>query len=64
MGNRVCVITDADEPGVIITDKLERQGFRVSVLKENTQNRIRQVLPPECSVSNPIDVFLQGSQCR
>jgi len=56
-GNRVCIITDAGGPGVIITDELERQGFKVPVLKEDTQNKIRRILPPECSVLNPIDCF-------
>ncbi|MCX8111342.1 MAG: acetate--CoA ligase family protein [Syntrophorhabdaceae bacterium] len=56
-GNHVCVITDAGGPGVIITDELERQGFKVPVLREDTQNIIGKILPPECSVLNPIDCF-------
>ncbi|HOT41444.1 MAG TPA: acetate--CoA ligase family protein [Syntrophorhabdaceae bacterium] len=56
-GNRICVITDAGGPGVIITDELERQGFQVSILKEKTRARVSRILPSECSVLNPIDCF-------
>ncbi len=56
-GNRACVITDAGGPGVMMTDELERQGFVLPVLGEKTQQRLREVLPRECPVANPIDCF-------
>lgn len=54
-GNRVCVVTDAGGPGVMLTDELERQGFSLPVLDEKTQARLRAILPTESSVANPID---------
>ena len=54
-GNRVCVITDAGGPGVMLTDALEKEGLVVPVLKEETRLRLQRVLPPEASVANPID---------
>jgi acyl-CoA synthetase (NDP forming) len=54
-GNRVCVITDAGGPGVMLVDELEKQGLLLPVMGDVTQKRLRQVLPPESSFANPID---------
>ena len=40
-GNRACVITDAGGPGVMLTDELERQGFVLPVLGEQTRERLK-----------------------
>ncbi|OPY80239.1 MAG: succinyl-CoA synthetase subunit alpha [Syntrophorhabdus sp. PtaU1.Bin153] len=54
-GNRVCVISDAGGPGVMLSDELERQGVEVPILKDRTRERLSRVLSPESSVMNPID---------
>ena len=54
-GRRVCVISDAGGPGVMLADELNHQGFEVPLLKDQTQARLTEVLPPGASVSNPID---------
>jgi acyl-CoA synthetase (NDP forming) len=51
----VCVISDAGGPGVMLADELNRQGFAVPTLQEQTQARLVKALPPGASVSNPID---------
>lgn len=56
-GNRACVITDAGGPGVMLTDELERQGFVLPVLGERTRERLKEILPAESSVLNPIDTL-------
>ena len=54
-GNRACVISDAGGPGVMLTDELERQGLVLPVMSEGARKRLRNTLPPESSVLNPID---------
>jgi acyl-CoA synthetase (NDP forming) len=54
-GNRACVVTDAGGPGVMLTDELERQGFILPVLGGAARERLHWILPPESSVTNPID---------
>ena len=54
-GNRVCVITDAGGPGVMLSDELDRQGMEVPILSDTTRENLRRLLPPESSVTNPID---------
>jgi acyl-CoA synthetase (NDP forming) len=54
-GNRICVITDAGGPGVMISDELNRQGLVLPSLKTSTRQRLMEILPPEASAENPID---------
>jgi acetyltransferase len=54
-GNRVCVITDAGGPGVMLSDELDRQGMELPIPSDTSREKLRQLLPPESSVTNPID---------
>ncbi len=54
-GKRACIVTDAGGPGVMLSDELSRLGIELSVLSDRTMERLRTILPPESSVSNPID---------
>lgn len=54
-GNRICVITDAGGPGVMVSDELNRQGLILPSLKSTTCKRLMEILPPEASAGNPID---------
>ncbi len=52
---RVCTITDAGGPGVMLTDELNKYGLSLPRLKENTQRRIAEILPSTATPSNPVD---------
>ncbi|MGD2218077.1 MAG: acetate--CoA ligase family protein, partial [Gemmatimonadales bacterium] len=56
-GNRVAVVTNAGGPGIIIADALESQNLEVVELADLTKERLRQKLPEEASVSNPVDMI-------
>ncbi len=56
-GRRVCVITDAGGPGVMITDELNRRGLATPLLKEETRRRLARLLPPGAGVNNPVDML-------
>jgi acetate---CoA ligase (ADP-forming) len=56
-GNRVAVVTNAGGPGIIITDACEANGLSVAELSPETQARLRQNLPEEASVRNPVDMI-------
>ncbi|MBW1804588.1 MAG: CoA-binding protein, partial [Deltaproteobacteria bacterium] len=53
-GNRVCILTDAGGPGVMLSDECNRQGLELPVLGQRTQERLKGVLPPESPVGNPV----------
>lgn len=65
-GNRVCIITDAGGPGVMLSDELNRQGLDLPVLTEQTQKKLSDVLPPQSPITNPIDCLptRNGEQIR
>jgi acyl-CoA synthetase (NDP forming) len=50
----------------MLTDELNRQGLELSVLSQQTRQELRGVLPPESSVSNPVDCLPSrtGEQIR
>lgn len=64
--SRVCIITDAGGPGVMLSDELNRQGLDLPILKDETQSELSAVLPPESPVGNPIDCLpsRNGKQIR
>jgi acetate---CoA ligase (ADP-forming) len=56
-GNRVAVVTNAGGPGIIVTDACEALGLSVAELSADTQARLRENLPEEASVRNPVDMI-------
>jgi acetyltransferase len=56
-GKRVCVVTDAGGPGVMMSDELNRQGMELPPLKAKTRDRLGEILPAESSTANPIDAL-------
>ncbi len=63
-GRRVAVITNSGGPGVLATDGLERLGLEVAKLSEDTVQKLRSFLPPQCSVKNPIDLIADADYER
>jgi len=56
-GANVAIITNAGGPGIIATDEVIKQGLTLADLSTKTQNKLKEMLPPSASVSNPIDVI-------
>ncbi|WP_048056206.1 acetate--CoA ligase family protein [Pyrococcus sp. ST04] len=63
-GKRVAVITNSGGPGVLATDKLEKLGLEIAKLREDTVARLKEFLPPQCSVRNPIDLIADADYER
>ena len=56
-GRRIAIVTNAGGPGIIATDAVERAGMQLAGLSQETVEALRQVLPPESNLYNPIDVL-------
>ncbi len=56
-GKRLAIVTDAGGPGVMLADQLARCGLEVPALSEATQLALAAILPPESSLTNPIDAL-------
>jgi acetyl coenzyme A synthetase (ADP forming)-like protein len=60
-GRRVAIVTNAGGPGILCADACEAEGLLVPVLDERTQARLREILPPEASTANPVDMIASAT---
>jgi len=56
-GPRLTILTNAGGPGVLTTDTLLVEGGTLAQLSSETTEALNQVLPPQWSHSNPIDIL-------
>ena len=56
-GKRICIVTDAGGPGVMLTDELTRGGLELPLLTVTTRMELAKILPLESSTANPIDAL-------
>jgi acetyl coenzyme A synthetase (ADP forming)-like protein len=56
-GRRVAVVTNAGGPGILAVDACEAAGLSVVEFGGATRARLSEFLPPEASISNPVDMI-------
>lgn len=56
-GKRVAVLTNGGGPGIIAVDAAVAAGLEIPALSDHTQARLREVLPSQASVRNPVDTI-------
>jgi acetate---CoA ligase (ADP-forming) len=56
-GNRLCIVTNAGGPAIMAVDAADGHGLQTATLTEETKRRMREVLPAEASVENPVDMI-------
>jgi acetate---CoA ligase (ADP-forming) len=56
-GRRTAIITNAGGLGILCADACESAGLELEGLGDETQARLRDVLPPDASVGNPVDLL-------
>ncbi len=56
-GNRIAIVTNSGGPGILATDQIEKLGMNMARFTADTSKELRNFLPPECSVYNPVDVL-------
>lgn len=56
-GPNVAIVSNAGGPAVISTDALEKYGLQMANPSKKTQVRLKEKLPREASVLNPVDVL-------
>ena len=60
-GKRVGIITNTGGPAVIATDILVGAGLEIPPLSEKTARLLEDVLYPEASINNPVDLLATGT---
>jgi len=61
-GRRVGIVGDGGGYGAVACDLLGEAGFELPVLGEETQERLRAVLPHTAATANPVDLAGAGEQ--
>lgn len=56
-GHRTAIVTNAGGPGIMATDACIRYGLELASLSPRTKEKLRDSLPSEASVENPIDII-------
>jgi acetyl coenzyme A synthetase (ADP forming)-like protein len=60
-GDRVAIVSNAGGPAIILADACESSGLRVAELAADTQRAIRERLPDEAAVRNPVDLIASAT---
>ncbi len=56
-GRRTAVLTNAGGLGILCADACEGAGIELPQLSEETRRRLRETLPVDASVANPVDLL-------
>jgi acetyl coenzyme A synthetase (ADP forming)-like protein len=60
-GNRVAIISNAGGPAIILADACESLGLKVAELAPATQAAIKERVPDEAAVRNPVDLIASAT---
>jgi acetyl coenzyme A synthetase (ADP forming)-like protein len=60
-GDGVAIITNAGGLGILCADTCDANGLKVPPLSEVTKAKLREFLPPEASLENPVDMIASAS---
>jgi len=61
-GRRLAIVTNSGGPGVLAADRAEAVGLPVDPPSDRLRERLAGDLPPICSLSNPIDLTVEGGE--
>ncbi|MGE5860132.1 MAG: acetate--CoA ligase family protein [Ignavibacteria bacterium] len=60
-GNRVAVITNGGGPAVLAVDALIKEGLKLAELSGSTKKKLKEIIHPEGSTENPVDLLPGGA---
>lgn len=60
-GNRVAVVTNAGGPAILTVDTLEKNNLVLAEISTETKVKLREIVHPEGSVNNPVDLLPGGT---
>ena len=59
--NKVAVVTNAGGPSILTVDTLERNNLALAELTSETKSKLREIVLPQGSVNNPVDLLPGGT---
>jgi acetyltransferase len=63
-GSNLTIITNAGGPAIMATDNLIARGGNLSQLSTEVVQALKNILPPYCSMANPIDLYEEATLDR
>ncbi len=60
-GNRIAVVTNAGGPAILTVDTLEKNNLSLAELTSETKLKLREIVHPQGSVNNPVDLLPGGT---
>ncbi len=60
-GDNLAIVTNAGGPGILATDTANDYQIPLANLSDSTKQKLRDVLPPQASVNNPVDVIASAT---
>ncbi len=60
-GNKIAVITNAGGPAILAVDSLEKENLTLANLSDETKKKLKEIVHPEGSVENPVDLLPGGT---
>ncbi|MBI3197332.1 MAG: CoA-binding protein [Rhodospirillales bacterium] len=64
LGKRALILSNSGGPGVLCADRASLEGLDLGTLPTAMADVLRQQLPPEASVANPIDLLADAREDR
>ncbi|HIE43767.1 MAG TPA: CoA-binding protein [Candidatus Omnitrophica bacterium] len=63
-GRDVLIVTNAGGAGILATDMIEKTTLQMARIETGTKEKMIEVLPPEASLKNPVDILGDGKEHR
>ncbi len=60
-GNRVAVVTNAGGPAILAVDSINNEKLALSKFSDATKKKLREIVRPEGSIENPVDLLPAGT---
>lgn len=60
-GKNIAIVTNSGGPGILCVDACESHGLKLADLSEETRNKLKEIVHPEGSIENPVDLLPGGT---
>ncbi len=64
LGKRTLILSNSGGPGVLCADRASLEGLDVAALPKSFADTLRQQMPPEASIANPLDLLADAREDR
>jgi acetyl coenzyme A synthetase (ADP forming)-like protein len=63
-GSRVAILSNVGGPAILAADACESHGLALAMLTQSTREALKELLPAEASIGNPIDMIASATAAQ